>query len=100
MDGEERTGTVVSHGDYAALRFRQGPVLITAVARLGFPPVLSFRVIDDLEPYFAGYRRSVLGFLRFLSPATPRIRDMDLPGGRRHHNPLSTAKFLSPLVAR
>ena len=24
VDGQERTGTVVSHGDYAALRFRQG----------------------------------------------------------------------------
>lgn len=50
VDGEERTSAVVSHGDYAALRFRQGPVLVTAVARMGFPPVLSFRVIDDLEP--------------------------------------------------
>lgn len=69
VDGEERTGTVVSHGDYAALRFRRGPVVVTAVARLGFPPVLSFCVIDDLEPYFAGYRRFVLGFLRLLSSA-------------------------------
>jgi hypothetical protein len=70
VDGEEQTSTVVSHGDYAALRFRQGPVLVTAVARTSFPPVLSFRVIDDLEPYFAGYRHFVLGFLRLLSPAT------------------------------
>ena len=53
VDGEERAVTVVSHGNYAALRFRQGPVLVTAVARLGFPPALSFRVIDDLEPYFS-----------------------------------------------
>ena len=36
---------------------------------MGFPSVLSFCVIDDLEPYFAGYRRFVLGFLRLLSPA-------------------------------
>jgi hypothetical protein len=70
VDSEERTSTVVSHGDYAALRFRQGPVLVTAVARMGFPPVLSFRVIDDLEPYFAGYRRFVVGFLRLLPLAT------------------------------
>jgi hypothetical protein len=41
---------------------------VTAAARLGFPSPLSFRVIDDLEPYFAGYRRFVLGFLRPLSP--------------------------------
>ncbi|HEV2251942.1 MAG TPA: hypothetical protein VGS06_01990 [Streptosporangiaceae bacterium] len=70
VDGEERAVTVVSHGNYAALRIRQGPVLVTAVARLGFPLASSFRVIDDLEPYFAGYRRFVLGFLRPLSPAT------------------------------
>jgi hypothetical protein len=69
VDGEERGVTAVSHGTYAALRFRQGPVLVTAVARLGFPSALSFRVIDDLEPYFAGYRRFVLGFIRLLPPA-------------------------------
>jgi hypothetical protein len=69
VDGEERAVTVVSHGTYAALRLRQGPVLVTAVARLGFPSALSFRVIDDLEPYFAGYRRFVLGFIRLLPPA-------------------------------
>ena len=69
VDGEERGVTVVSHGTYAALRFRQGPVLVTAVARSGFPSALSFRVIDDLEPYFAGYRRFVLGFIRLLPPA-------------------------------
>jgi hypothetical protein len=37
VDGEERAVSVVSHGTYAALRFRQGPVLVTAVAWLGFP---------------------------------------------------------------
>lgn len=68
VDGEERTVTVVSYGDYAALRFPQGSALVTAVARLGFPLALSFNVIDDLEPYFAGYRRFVLGFLGLLSP--------------------------------
>jgi hypothetical protein len=78
VDGEERAVTVVSHGDYAALRFRQGPVHVTAVARLGFPPDLSFRVIDDLEPYFAGYRRFVLGFLRLLS-RLPAGRDVQFP---------------------
>ena len=92
VQGEQRTGTVVSHGDYAALRFRQGPVLVTAVARLGFPPVLSFRVIDDLEPYFAGYRRFVLGFLRLLSPATPRVRDTVLSAARGDaHRPAVSA---------
>jgi hypothetical protein len=68
VDGEERAATVVSYGNYAALRFRQGSVVVTAVARLGFPPVLSFHVIDDLEPYFAGYRRFVLGWLKQSAP--------------------------------
>jgi hypothetical protein len=63
VDGEERTVTVVSYGNYAALRFYQGSVLVTVVARLGFPSVLAFHVVDDLELYFAGYRRFVLGFL-------------------------------------
>jgi hypothetical protein len=69
VDGKERAATVVSHGSDAALRFSLSPVLVTAVARLGFPPALVFRVIDGLEPYFAGYRRFVLRFLRLLSTA-------------------------------
>lgn len=64
VDGEEQAVTVVSSGDYAALRFRQGSVVVTAVARSGFPEPLAFRAIDDLEPYFAGYTRFVLGWLR------------------------------------
>ena len=68
VDGEERAATVVSYGTYAALRFGQGSVLVTAVARLGFPSVLSFGVIDDLEPYFAGYRRFVLSWLQLPLP--------------------------------
>jgi hypothetical protein len=82
VDGEERSVTVVSHRAYAALRFRQGPVLVTAVARLGFPPALSFRVIDDLEPYFAGYRRFVLGFIGLLPPARG-MRLVRATGGSR-----------------
>jgi hypothetical protein len=80
VDGEERAATVVSYGNYAALRFHQGSTVITAVARLGFPSPLSFRVIDDLEPYFAGYRRFVLGFLRPLSPDTQGIRFLKANG--------------------
>jgi hypothetical protein len=66
VDGEERTVSVVSCGHHAALRFRQGSVAVAATARLGFPSELSFGVTDDMEPYFAGYRRFVLGFLRLL----------------------------------
>ena len=50
---------------YEALRFRQGSAVVTAVARFGFPGVPSFRAVDDLEPYFAGYTRFVLSWLRF-----------------------------------
>ena len=54
---------VVSRGDYAALRFHDGAVVVTAVARLGFPAELAFVLTDDLESYFAGYRRLVRSFL-------------------------------------
>ncbi len=54
----------MSYGTYAALRFGQGSVIVTAVTRQGFPSALSFGVIDDLEPYFAGYRRFVLSWLQ------------------------------------
>jgi len=50
---------------YEALRFRQGSTVVTTVARFGFPGVPSFRAVDDLEPYFAGYTRFVLSWLRF-----------------------------------
>lgn len=64
VDGQERVIAVVSYSDYAALRFRQGSAVVTAVARSGLPQMRSFRAIDDLEPYFAGYTRFVLGWLR------------------------------------
>jgi hypothetical protein len=63
VDGAERPVVVVSRGDYAALRFRAGAVAVTAVARLGFPGELAFALTDDLESYFAGYRRFVRSFL-------------------------------------
>ncbi len=63
VDGAERPMVVVSRGDYAALRFRDGVVVVTAVARRGFPGELAFAPADDLESYFAGYRRLVRSFL-------------------------------------
>jgi hypothetical protein len=63
VDGTERPAVVVSRGDYAALRFRHGAVIVTAVARFGFPGELAFGLTDDLEAYFAGYRSLVRGFL-------------------------------------
>jgi|SRR5580658_4149408 hypothetical protein len=63
VDGEERTVTVLSYGDYAALRFQQGSADVMAVSRFGSPDSLSFQAIDDLEPYFAGYKHFVLSWL-------------------------------------
>lgn len=63
VDGAARRVVVVSRGGYAALRFRAGGVGVTAVSRSGFPGELAFAVADDLEPYFAGYRRLMRGFL-------------------------------------
>jgi hypothetical protein len=65
VDGEQRAMQVVSLRQYEALRFRHGPMVVTAVARWGFPDPLSFRTVSDLEPYFAGHRRFVLSWLRF-----------------------------------
>jgi len=64
VDGAERPVMVVSRGEYAALQFGEGAVVVMAVARSGFPGELAFALTDDLEPYFAGYRRLVRGFLR------------------------------------
>lgn len=68
VDGEERVVTALSYGDYAALRFRQGSAHVMAVSRLGPSDGLSFRAADDLEPYFAGYKRFVLGWLKPWAP--------------------------------
>ena len=55
---------VVSRVGYEALRFRHGSMAVMAVARSGFPGVPAFHVVDDLEPYLAGYTRFVCGWLR------------------------------------
>jgi hypothetical protein len=53
VDGAQRSTPVISHDNYEALSFRQGPLLVTAVARFGFPGVPAFQATDDLEPFFA-----------------------------------------------
>jgi hypothetical protein len=63
VNGEPRTVTVASWGGYEALRFEQGGEVITATARHRFPRDLSFRLVSDLEPYFAGHRRFFLSWL-------------------------------------
>jgi hypothetical protein len=62
--GQQRVIPGLSRDGYEGLRFRHGSMLVTAVARLGFEG-MSFEVVDDLEPYLAGYTRFVLGWLRF-----------------------------------
>lgn len=63
--GQERGLSVMSRGGYEALRFVHDSVVVTAVARLGFPERLSFDVVEDLEPYLAEHRRFILTWLRF-----------------------------------
>ena len=65
VGGEQRTLPVVSYRHYQALRFRQGPAVITAVARFGLPAVPCFETVDDLEPYFDGLTQFGLSLLRF-----------------------------------
>jgi hypothetical protein len=63
--GQERRVPAVSRGAYEALRFDHGSVVVTAVARSGLPDRPRFDVVEDLEPYLAGHRRFILGWLRF-----------------------------------
>jgi hypothetical protein len=63
--GQERRLPVVSHGGYEALRFAYGGLVITAVARSGFPDRPAFDVVEDLEPYLAEHRRFIHSWLRF-----------------------------------
>lgn len=62
---QERRVPVVSHGGYEALRFAHDSMVITAVARQGFPEKPRFDVVEDLEPYLAEHRRFILSWLRF-----------------------------------
>jgi hypothetical protein len=64
IDGEQRFITVVSFRHYEALSFGLGTKVVTAVARFGFPDTPSFYTVDDLGPYVAGLRRSMLDGLR------------------------------------
>jgi hypothetical protein len=64
IDGEQRVITAVSFRHYEALSFDLGTKVVTAVARFGFPDTPSFYTVDDLGPYVAGLRRSMLDGLR------------------------------------
>ena len=64
IDGEQRVITAVSFRHYEALSFGLGTKVVTAVARFGFPDTPSFYTVDDLGPYVAGLRRSMLDGLR------------------------------------
>jgi hypothetical protein len=69
IDSEQRTVAAVSFGQYEALRFRHGTMVVTAVARFGFPDTLSFQTVDDLRPYAAGFRRFMVSLLLRLREA-------------------------------
>jgi hypothetical protein len=63
--GQKRGVTVVMRGRFEALRFAHNSMVITAVARLGFPDEPRFDVVEDLESYLAEHRRLILSWLRF-----------------------------------
>jgi hypothetical protein len=65
VSGRERPVEVVSRDGYEALRFAEGPVVVTAVARFGLGERPVFAVVEDLEPYMAEQRRFILSWLRF-----------------------------------
>lgn len=63
--GQERHVPVASRGRCEALRFDHGSMVVTAVARAGFPERPGFDVVEDLEPYLLEHRRFILSWLRF-----------------------------------
>ncbi len=63
--GQEHRVPVISHDSYEALQFDHDSMLVTAVARTGFPERPQFDVIEDLEPYLAEHRHFILSWLRF-----------------------------------
>jgi hypothetical protein len=63
--GQERHVPVTSRGRCEALRFDHESMVITAVARTGFPPRPGFDVVEDLEPYLLEHRRFIVSWLRF-----------------------------------
>jgi hypothetical protein len=65
---QEHRVPVLSRGGYEALRFDHDSMVVTAVARSGFPERPRFDVVEDLEPYLAEHRRFILSWLRFWEP--------------------------------
>jgi hypothetical protein len=63
--GQERQLGVTRHHRCEALRFTYESMVVTAVARLGFPDRPQFELVTDLEPYLAEHRRFILSWLRF-----------------------------------
>jgi hypothetical protein len=68
--GQEQLVPLLSRGSYEALRFDHDSMVVTAVARSGFPERPRFDVVEDLEPYLAERRRFVLSWLRFWEGAS------------------------------
>lgn len=63
--GQDRRVPVTVHHRCEALRFTHEFMVVTAVARLGFPDRPQFELVNDLEPYLAEHRRFILSWLRF-----------------------------------
>jgi hypothetical protein len=63
--GQERHVPVTSRGRWEALRFDHESMVVTAIARTGFPDRPIFDVVEDLEPYLLEHRRFIVSWLRF-----------------------------------
>jgi hypothetical protein len=61
--GQQRCVPVVSRGGREGLRFTHDSMVVTAVARHGFPESLAFDLVEDVEPYLAEHRRFTLSRL-------------------------------------
>lgn len=53
VDGRPRDAEILTCGRYRALRFEQGPLLVTVVSRNELPERPAFARVSDLEPFLA-----------------------------------------------
>lgn len=59
VGGAPRLVPVVSYQHYSALSFAADDMIVTVLSRHPLPPRPRFELVADLEPFFAGYARSL-----------------------------------------
>jgi hypothetical protein len=58
VDGVQQQAITTASGAYEALRFRQKNLVVTAIARHGFPGSPAFETVKDLEPFLAARKKT------------------------------------------